>query len=66
MYTSIPEFAAQTVYRLGYDLDGPGFKTRQEEDRYFFSKRPKRAVVQTQPTIQWEPGFSSGVKAAGT
>jgi hypothetical protein len=63
-YTSIAEFAAQAIYRLGYELDSPRFETRQEEDMFFFSKTSKQAVVQTQPTIQWEPGFSLGVKAA--
>jgi hypothetical protein len=47
MYTSIPEFAAQAIYRLGYELDGPGFESRQEEDMFFFSKTSKQAVVQT-------------------
>jgi len=65
MYTSIADFAAQAVYRLGCDLGGPGFETRQEEDMFFFSKTSKQAVVQTQPTVQWEPGFSPEVKAAG-
>jgi len=32
---------------------------------FFFSKTSKQAVVQTQPTVQWEPGFSPEVKAAG-
>jgi len=64
-YTSIPEFALQAVYRLGYELDVPGFESRQEEDIFFFSKTSRQAIVQTQPTIQWEPGFSPGVKAAG-
>jgi len=61
---SIPEFAAQAIYWLGYELDGPGFETRREEDVFFFSKTSKQAVVQTQPTIQRERGFSSGVTAA--
>jgi hypothetical protein len=65
MYTSIAEFAAQAVYWLGYELDGPGFETRQEEDMFFFSKTSKQAVVQTQPTVQWELGFFSEVKAVG-
>ena len=65
IYRSIPEFVAQAVYRLEYDLDGPGFESRQEEEMFFFSKTSKQAVVQTQHPIQWEPGFSTGVKAAG-
>ena len=65
MYTSIPEFAAQAVYWLGYELDVPGFESRQEEDIFFFCKTSRQAVVQTQTTIHWEPGFSSDVKAAG-
>jgi hypothetical protein len=59
MYTGIPEFAAQAVYRLGYELDGPGFEIRQEEDMFFFSKTSNQAVVQTQPTIQFGTGISS-------
>lgn len=41
MYTSIPEFAAQAVYRLGYELDIPGFESRQEEDIFFLLQNVK-------------------------
>ena len=33
---------AQSVWRLGYGLNGPGFEYRQGEDIFFTPKRPDR------------------------
>jgi len=45
-----------------YELDGPGIESRWGRD---FPQSSRPAIGPTQPRIQWEPGFSRGVKRPG-
>jgi hypothetical protein len=46
----------------GYGLDGPGIESRLGRD---FPHLSRPALVPTQPPIQWVPGLSRGLRAAG-
>jgi hypothetical protein len=46
----------------GYGLDSPGIESRWEQD---FPHLSRPALGSTQPPVQWIPGLSRGLKAAG-
>lgn len=45
----------QSVQRLGYELDGPGFESWQGQDIIIFSEKSSSALGCTKPPIQWVP-----------
>jgi len=45
----------ESVYRLGYGLDGPGLDLRQGKE--IFSETSTTALEPTQRPAQWAPGF---------
>ena len=47
---------AQSVYRLGYGLDGPGIESRWGE----FFRPSRQALASNQPPVQWVPGLTRG------
>jgi len=46
----------------GYGLDGPGIKSRWGRD---FPHLSRSALGSNQPPVQWVPGLSRGLRAAG-
>ena len=57
---------AESVERLWYGLDGPGFEFRQGNEAFFFSDRPRPTVRLTHPPIQLVPAFSGWSSGRGT
>jgi hypothetical protein len=55
----------QSVYRLGYGLDGPGFKSRQKPEIFLLYKRFRTTPRPSQPPVQLEAGSCPGVKRTG-
>jgi hypothetical protein len=45
-----------------YGLEGPGIESRWLRD---FPRLSRPALVPTQPSVQWVPGLSLGLKSAG-
>ena len=51
---------AESVKRLWYGLDGPGFESRQGNEAFVFSDRPRPAVRPTHPPIKLVPALPGG------
>jgi len=56
---------AESVYRMWYGLDGPGFESRQGNEAFFFSERPRPAVRPTHPPVQLVQAFSGWSSGRG-
>jgi hypothetical protein len=56
---------AQSVWLLGYRLDGPVLEFRQWQETILFCKTSRPDVVANQPPTRCVQGFFTGSKEAG-
>jgi len=56
---------AKSVQLLGYEMDDPGFKSKQWEGDFTFSNMSRAALGPNQPHIQWLLGLFPRGKTAG-
>jgi len=56
---------AQSVWLLGYSLEGPQLEFRQWQETFLFCKTSRPKLVPNQPPTRWVQRFFTGSKVVG-